>query len=115
MTYKDLVYIKHIIEAIKDIEISIKELSLEDFADSKDSKDACIRRLEIIGEAVKNVSQETKNKYPKIEWKQIAGTRDRIIHAYFDVDLDIVWDIITKNLPVLKKEMLIIEKNLKAE
>jgi uncharacterized protein with HEPN domain len=115
MTHKDLVYIKHIIEAIRAIEISIKELSLEDFADSKDSKDACIRRLEIIGEAVKNVSQETKNKYPKIEWKQIAGTRDRIIHAYFDVDLDIVWDIITKNLPVLKKEMLIIEKNLKAE
>jgi uncharacterized protein with HEPN domain len=115
MTYKDLVYIKHIIEAIKDIEISIKELSLEDFANSKDSRDACIRRLEIIGEAVKNISQETKNKYPKIEWKQIAGTRDRIIHAYFDVDLDIVWDILTKNLPVLKKEMLIIEKNLKVE
>jgi uncharacterized protein with HEPN domain len=113
MKPKDLAYIEHILEAIIDIEESTKSLSFENFAYSKDSKDACIRRLEIIGEAVKNISQETKNKYPKIEWKQIAGTRDRIIHAYFDVDLDIVWDIITKNLSILKKEMIIIEKNLK--
>ena len=113
MMPKDLAYIEHILEAIKDIEDSTKKLSFEDFENSKDSKDACIRRLEIIGEAVKNISQETKSKYPKIEWKQIAGTRDRIIHAYFDVDLDIVWDIITKNLPILKKEILIIEKELK--
>ena len=112
MTYKDLVYIKHIIEAIRDIEISIKELSLEDFANSKDSRDACIRRLEIIGEAVKNVSQETKNKYPKIAWKQIAGTRDRIIHAYFDVDLGVVWGIIKIDLPILDKELLNIKSSL---
>jgi len=115
MTHKDLAYIEHIIEAIRDIEDSIRKFSFKDFENSKDSKDACIRRLEIIGEAVKNISQETKNKYPKIEWKQIAGTRDRIIHAYFDVDLDIVWDILTKNLPILKKKMLIIKKELKVE
>lgn len=113
MTHKDLSYLEHILQAIKDIEISTKGLSFEDFENLKDSKDACIRRLEIIGEAVKNLSQETKGKYSKTEWKQIAGTRDRIIHAYFDVDLEIVWDIITKNLPILKKEMFIIEKDLK--
>ena len=112
MTHKDLIYIKHIIEAIENIEESVKELSFENFENSKDSKDACIRRLEIIGEAVKNISQETKSKYPKIEWKQIAGTRDRIIHAYFNVDLDIVWQIITKDIIVFKKELRIIEKAL---
>ena len=113
MTHRDLADIEHILEAIKDIEESTRKSSFKDFENSKDSKDACIRRLEIIGEAVKNMSQETKNKYPKTEWKQIAGTRDRIIHAYFDVDLDIVWDILTKNLSILKKEMLVIEKALK--
>ena len=115
MNNKDLAYIEHILEAIRDIENSIKKSSFEDFENSKDSKDACIRRLEIIGEAVKNISQETKNKYPKIEWKQIAGTRDRIIHAYFNVDLDIVWNILTHGLPTLKKEMLLIEKELKVK
>ncbi len=110
MTHKDLAYIEHVLEAIRDIEKSIKNFSFEDFGNTKDCKDACIRRLEIIGEAVKNISQETKNKYPKIEWKQIAGTRDRVIHAYFNVDLDIVWEILTEGLPILKKEMQIIEK-----
>ena len=115
MPLKDLAYIEHILDAINDIENSVKEFSFEDFENSKDSKDACIRRLEIIGEAVKNISQETKSKYSKIEWKQIAGTRDRIIHVYFDVDLDIVWNILTENLPILKKEMSVIEKELKDE
>jgi len=113
MTHKDLAYIQHILEAINDIEDSIREFSFEEFKKSKDSKDACIRRLEIIGEAVKNISFETKSKYSQIEWKQIAGTRDRIIHVYFDVDLNIVWNILIKDLPNLKKDILRIERELK--
>jgi len=112
MTNKDIAYIEHILNAIKDIKNSTKDLSFEDFANSKDSKDACIRRLEIIGEAVKNLSLEIKNKYSKIEWKQIAGTRDRIIHAYFDVDLGVVWGIIKIDLPILDKELLNIKSSL---
>jgi uncharacterized protein with HEPN domain len=112
MIHRDLAYIGHILEAINNIEESIKKLSFKNFENSKDSKDACIRRLEIIGEAVKNISSETKNKYPHIAWKQIAGTGDRIIHAYFNVDLDIVWQIITKDIIVLKKELVIINKKL---
>ena len=113
MISKDLAYIEHILEAIRDIGDSTRGFSFEDFENSKDSKDACIRRLEIIGEAVKNISQETKKRYPKVEWKQIAGTRDRIIHAYFNVDLDIVWNIISEGLPLLRKEILIILEELK--
>lgn len=115
MSYKDKAFIKHILEAIEDIGNSIQKLSFEEFKNSKDSKDACIRRLEIIGEAVKNISAEIKRKYPKIEWKQIAGTRDRIIHVYFDVDLDIVWNILTRDIPILKNEMNKIYSELKEE
>ena len=66
----------------------------------------------MIGEAAKNVSLKTKNEYPEIEWKKIAGTRDVLIHAYFSVDLDLVWTIIKKDLKILKKQ---IEKILQKE
>jgi uncharacterized protein with HEPN domain len=62
---------------------------------------AVIRLLEVIGEAAKNLSQDFKDRTPEIAWKQITGTRDRLIHGYFDVDLDIVWTILTQDLPPL--------------
>jgi|SRR3989344_185289 len=105
MNHDDSVYIKHILDAIKDIEQSTKGLSKEKFQNSKDVKDACVRRLEVIGEAVKNISQKTKADYPLIEWKKIAGARDVMIHSYFNVDLDVVWGIIKQDLPILKKEI----------
>jgi len=108
MKHEDLPYIKHILDAINDIENSIKNLSKEEFKKSKDTKDATVRRIEIIGEAVKNISKGMRNKYPTIEWKKIAGTRDIMIHAYFNVDLDVTWDIVKKDLPDLKKKMRII-------
>ena len=63
-----------------------------------------IRNLEIIGEAVKQLPADIKRKYHKIEWKKIAGLRDILIHAYFGVDIEILWDIIKTKLPELKKE-----------
>jgi len=102
---KDQPYFEHILEAINEIENSLSGISRKNFELDKDKKDASIRRLEIIGEAVKNVSEETKKKYSEVEWKKIAGTRDRIIHSYFNVDLDVVWKIIRENLPVLKKQI----------
>ena len=62
---------------------------------------ALARLLEIIGEAAKNVSEGTRAQFPNIPWRSIAGTRDRLIHGYFDVDLDIVWEVITRDLPAL--------------
>ncbi len=70
-----------------------------------DIQDATLRRIEVIGEAVKNISQRLKKDYPKIEWKKIAGTRDVLIHAYFKVDLDLVWDIVKEDLPNFKKQL----------
>ena len=63
---------------------------------------AVIRSLEIIGEARKKLDDEFKNQYPHIEWKKMAGTRDKLIHDYFGVDYDIVWDIIENKLPDLQ-------------
>ena len=62
---------------------------------------AVTRLLEVLGEAARGLSQEFKNNNPQIAWKQITGTRDRLIHGYFDVDLDIIWAIVTRDLPIL--------------
>lgn len=98
-------YFKHVLDAIADTESSLKGLSKKKFKENKDVKDATIRRIEIIGEAVKNISSDLKNKHPEVEWKKIASSRDRMIHAYFSVDLDIVWNIARKGMPKLKEQI----------
>ena len=103
--HKDIPYLNHMLDAINDIEESIKNLSKKEFIINKDVKDANIRRLEIIGEAAKNLSKKIKDKNSDIEWKKIAGTRDIVVHHYFGIDHDIVWNIIKKDLPILKKEI----------
>jgi len=64
-----------------------------------------VRLLEILGEAAKNVSEQCREEQPSIQWRQIAGTRDRLIHGYFDVDLNIVWKIVSDDLPLLVTEL----------
>lgn len=98
-------YLKHVLEAISDIEHSLKNLSKKEFKENKDIKDATVRRIEVIGEAVKNISPALKEKHLDVEWKKIAGSRDIMIHAYFNVDLDIVWDIAKNDLPIFKKRI----------
>ncbi len=71
------------------------------FADPK-TQDAVIRNIEIIGEAVKGVSEPTRRAHPEVPWSQIAGTRDRVIHGYFNVDLEIIWEIVATELPGLR-------------
>ena len=77
------------------------------YSDMK-TQDAVIRNLEIIGEATKNLSAELRAKYPDLPWKGMAGVRDRLIHDYFGVNLDIVWQIVTAELPevVVKVEAI---------
>jgi len=107
------VYLDDIIVAIEKIEEYSKRVpSYREFSKNNIVIDAVIRNLEIIGEAVKNLPYELKRKHHYIEWKKIAGLRDILIHAYFGVDIKIVWDVIVNKLPELKESVRKILKEL---
>ena len=95
-------FLRHILDAIEDVKESIGDFSRKEFLENKDVREANIRRIEVIGEAVRNLSEDFKKRYSKVSWREIIGTRDKMIHHYFGVDLDIVWNIIKKDLPELK-------------
>ena len=85
-------------EAIRRIEEYIAEMSYASFLDDTKTQDAVIRNLEIIGEATKNLSDEIRNEYDGIPWQNMARLRDRLIHHYFGVNMDIVWQIVSSEL-----------------
>jgi uncharacterized protein with HEPN domain len=98
-------FLLHVLESIERIEEYTEGVSREEFMENHQVQDAVLRRLEIIGEAVKNIPQDFRDKYPQVPWKQIAGTRDILIHEYFGVDLDLVWEIVERDLPELKEKI----------
>jgi uncharacterized protein with HEPN domain len=107
-----IIFIGHILENIEDIESFTKNVNKEDFLENKEKQNAIVRSLEIIGEAVKNISPKIKVKYKDVPWRGIAGTRDKITHHYFGVDLELIWKMIKENIPVLKKQVLKIKVDL---
>src|SRR3990172_7877669 len=100
-------------EAINRIELYTKGLNYQDFLQKIETQDAVVRNLEIIGEAVKNTSKNLKAKYDNIQWKEIAGMRDKVIHFYFGVNWDIVWKAAKDSLPQLKEKIEIILQEIK--
>jgi uncharacterized protein with HEPN domain len=99
---KDKAYIRHILDAITDIEKFIEGITQEEFYKNKEKQYAVLRALEIVGEATRNLSKELKTKYREIPWRDIAGMRNKLIHEYFGVKLELVWETIKDKLPDLK-------------
>src|ERR1700680_104176 len=97
----DHVYLQHIRDALQDI-AGYCGSDHSAFLDDRMRQDATLRKLEVIGQAVKSLSEHTKLRRPEIPWKQIAGMRDKVIHDYFGVNLEIVWTVVQKELPKLK-------------
>lgn len=103
-------FLKDIYNSLEKIFKYTENISYDEFLKSDIMKDAVERNFEIIGEAVKNLSEDFRNQYPQIPFKQVAGMRDKLIHDYFGIDYEILWKTIKDKLPQFKSE---IEKLIK--
>lgn len=100
--------LRHILDEIEFILKHSKDLNIEALNKDEIMQRAIVRSLEIIGEAVKQIDEKFKKQYNDIEWKKIAGFRDVLIHRYFSLDWDIVWDVIQNEIPVLKSKLILL-------
>jgi len=108
-------YLEDILNTIDKAENFIEGMTYEEFIKDDKTVFAVIRALEIIGEAVKNIPDDVRKSYPEIPWRDIAGMRDKVIHGYFGVRLDIVWNTVKEELPSLKPTFEKILKELEDE
>lgn len=106
----DFVYTDHIILCLNKIQDYTNGLEQIDFSKSELIQDAVIRNIEIIGEAAKKISSDLKSQYPEIPWKEMSGMRDKLIHDYFGVDVEVVWKTVKEDIPYLKSLIQNIEK-----
>ena len=105
MSLEFLDYIEDILDAMGKAEILLQEVSFEQFEADFRINFAVVRTLEIIGEAAKRIPEEIREKYPEIPWKSMSGMRDRIIHAYDSVDMEIVWEVVISDIPRIKPKI----------
>lgn len=98
-------FLNDIIRAMESIELFVEDMSAEELAQDDKTASAVIRKFEIIGEATKHIPERIKENHPEIPWKSMAGMRDRLIHAYFGIDYELVWDAIEIELTNLKSKL----------
>ena len=101
----DVDTLRDIREAIRRTQVYVSTMTFEQFLADIKTQDSVVRNLEVMGEATKNLSVQMRNKYPDVPWKDLAGVRDKLIHHYFGVNFDIVWNIVTVELPVLASQI----------
>ncbi len=97
--------LQDVLEAIANVREFVGAMTSDEFAADKKTLHAVVRNLEVVGEAVKAVPTELRQKYPDVPWQRIAGLRDILIHHYFEIDVDIVWDVVQNKLPELNRQI----------
>lgn len=105
MLLNPIEYLRHIRDEVDFILKESEGLSYEDFFGNAVLCKALCKSIEIIGEASKQIPASLKSKYPEVEWRRIAGTRDKLVHDYFDIDYELLWNIIQNKLPKLKLDI----------
>ena len=105
-------YIGDILDSIAKIEEYVRDIGEEEFLGNTQLQDAVLRRLEVIGEATKNIPETLRQKYPQVPWKRIAGLRDVLIHEYFGVNMRRTWKVVREDIGELKGQILQVQKEL---
>jgi uncharacterized protein with HEPN domain len=105
MKRRHLLFIKDMLDAADGIDAFVRGMGFDDFAADDKTVSAVVRKLEIIGEAAKNVPAAVRERHGSLPWSRLAKMRDRLAHGYFAVDNEIVWKVVTEELPVLKAEL----------
>ncbi len=100
-----LIYLDDILDAIKKIKTYTRNMGFPEFKKDAKTVDAVIRNFEIIGEAAKQIPSEIKKKYPQVPWKQMAGMRNKVIHEYSGIELEVVWKTMEEDFPNLEKQI----------
>jgi uncharacterized protein with HEPN domain len=108
----DIARLNHILDSINEIETYLVNTDFDSFMNNSMMRFACIKQMEIIGEASDHISEEIKVKFSEIEWAQIKGMRNIFVHEYFGIDSRLVWEIIKHDLPELKGKVVTIVKSL---
>ena len=102
MKKDNVVYLRHILDAINAVEDYTKGITVDDFIRNSMVHDAVIRQIDIIGEAARNISEEFQEQHPSLPWSRMIGIRNKIIHEYFNINMGVVWDTVKEDLPLLK-------------
>lgn len=115
MDRDETLYLHHMLDAVDTVEEYLLGVDEAKFKNTRLIQDGVIRQIEIIGEAARHISKDIRKTYPEIPWQDVAGMRDKLIHDYFGVDIEKVWDTAKGDLPILRKQVLGILKDFGQE